>query len=160
MQLVWRSPSPDTMLQQGLHECTAVPESQLVRRRPPQYVLTKYAKNLPKNPNANSMRKLRWAPHHQHPGSPAPAPAVAGMASASGYDQVKRTPVARVSAIIASAPAQVSVLAPAFLPPAAHVTSKSQTNLVSTPQAQHASTSQAQQASTSQAQQASTSQAQ
>jgi hypothetical protein len=28
---------------------------------PPLYVETKYAKNLPKNPNANSTRKLRWA---------------------------------------------------------------------------------------------------
>jgi hypothetical protein len=44
---------------------------------PPQYVLNKYSMNLPRNPNANSTRKLRYC---QHPGSPAPAPPVAGMA--------------------------------------------------------------------------------
>jgi hypothetical protein len=45
---------------------------------PPQYVLKKYSKNLPRNPNANAIRKQRY---YEHPGYNAPALPFAGMAS-------------------------------------------------------------------------------
>jgi hypothetical protein len=104
------------------------------------YILNKYSKNLPRNPNANSTRKLRWNPNHQHPGSPAPAPPVAGMASTSGRDQVNCTPVAPVSAPIpAIVPAQVSVPSPALPSPSAHVISTSQVMAAKDPSPQTSS---------------------
>ena len=115
---------------------------------PPPHALNKYSKNLPKNPNETSTRKLRWNPNHQHPGSPAPAPLIVGIASTSGRDQVNCTPVAPVSApllapasapIPAIVPAQVSVPSPALSSPSAHVISTSQVMAAEDPSPQTSS---------------------